>query len=138
MWACLQEGRDGDGAELAWDSGYANGAAPGDDRATSDAAVSDPMVTSLGSSNATASRATGNKQAAKQVSFAAAHAAEAGRVDDSYFESYSYLDIHREMLSDTVRRGGVVWCAHTARGGGVDSAFVSCPRFGFAGDRVSL
>jgi len=37
------------------------------------------------------------------VSFSAALAAEAGRVDDTYFDSYSYLDIHREMLSDRVR-----------------------------------
>lgn len=37
------------------------------------------------------------------MSFSAALAAEAGRVDDTYFDSYSYLDIHREMLSDKVR-----------------------------------
>lgn len=36
------------------------------------------------------------------MAFARAVTAEAGRVDDSYFESYSYLDIHREMLSDKV------------------------------------
>lgn len=37
------------------------------------------------------------------MAFANALAVEAGRVDDSYFESYSYLDIHREMLSDKVK-----------------------------------
>lgn len=29
--------------------------------------------------------------------------AEAARIDDNYFESYSFFDIHREMLSDKVR-----------------------------------
>ncbi len=44
----------------------------------------------------------GGRMARKQVSFSAALAAEAGRVDDTYFDSYSYLDIHREMLGDQV------------------------------------
>lgn len=39
----------------------------------------------------------------KRVSFSAALAAEAGRVDDTYFDSYSYFDIHREMLGDKAR-----------------------------------
>jgi type I protein arginine methyltransferase len=36
------------------------------------------------------------------VTFSSALAAEAGRVDDTYFASYSYFDIHREMLADKV------------------------------------
>jgi hypothetical protein len=38
----------------------------------------------------------------RRVTFSSALAAEAGRVDDSYFASYSYFDIHREMLADKV------------------------------------
>lgn len=42
-------------------------------------------------------------QSSHRVSFSASVSGETGRVDDSYFESYSYLDIHRDMLSDKVR-----------------------------------
>jgi hypothetical protein len=33
-------------------------------------------------------------------------ASTAARIDAAYFESYSYFDIHREMLGDKVRRRG--------------------------------
>lgn len=47
--------------------------------------------------------AAGSKRGgAKRVCFSAALAAEAGRVDDTYFDSYSCFDIHREMLADKV------------------------------------
>lgn len=46
--------------------------------------------------------APGSKRGGKRVSFSAALAAEAGRVDDTYFDSYSYFDIHCEMLADKV------------------------------------
>lgn len=38
----------------------------------------------------------------KRVAFAEVLSSEAKRVDESYFDSYSYFDIHREMLGDKV------------------------------------
>ena len=42
----------------------------------------------------------------KRVAFSRVLNTERQRVDDSYFDSYSYFDIHREMLADKVRCGG--------------------------------
>lgn len=57
----------------------------------------------------------------RRVAFSAAAAAEVGRVDDSYFDSYSYLDIHRDMLADKVGSHSSVciaicMCAQRGRG----------------------
>ena len=42
----------------------------------------------------------------KRVAFSRVLNTERQRVDDSYFDSYSYFDIHREMLADKVQHGG--------------------------------
>jgi len=42
----------------------------------------------------------------KRVAFSRVLNTERQRVDDSYFDSYSYFDIHREMLADKVRYSG--------------------------------
>ena len=39
----------------------------------------------------------------KRVAFSRVLSSEKQRVDESYFDSYSYFDIHREMLADKVR-----------------------------------
>ena len=41
----------------------------------------------------------------KRVAFSRVLNTERQRVDDSYFDSYSYFDIHREMLADKVPHG---------------------------------
>ena len=38
----------------------------------------------------------------KRVQFSRVLSRERQRVDESYFDSYSYFDIHREMLADKV------------------------------------
>ena len=59
----------------------------------------------------------GSKEAAAAGGAATGPGAEAReakeRIDKSYFESYSFFDIHREMLGDKVGGAegrGVVWC----------------------------
>ena len=49
--------------------------------------------------------AAADPEAAAAAAAAAAAVAKAKRVDAAYFDSYSYFDIHREMLGDKVRGG---------------------------------
>lgn len=58
----------------------------------------------------TTSQQQQQQQGAQGVATTVAPAdAAAKAIDDSYFDSYSTFDIHREMLSDKVGEGGVWW-----------------------------
>ena len=46
----------------------------------------------------------------KRVAFSRVLSSEKQRVDESYFDSYSYFDIHREMLADKVRFDTLCLC----------------------------
>ena len=76
-------------------------------RAASGAGPSSEGAASGAAGAAASERADGGAGARprqqKRVSFSSVLTSEAQRVDESYFDSYSYFDIHREMLGDKAR-----------------------------------
>ncbi len=74
--------------------------APGAEDANEDATGT---VTQPGSG--AADLPTSGPSVQKRVAFSRVLNTERQRVDDSYFDSYSYFDIHREMLADKVLYG---------------------------------